>query len=116
MNYRGNSQYNAAKKTTKIYVKKTLKTKLSAPKVTTSPKTSTIYAVTLKNQNGKVLAKQKVTIKVNGKTYTKKTNSKGQATIKVKFSKLKSYNVKIAFKGTKLYKNPQLLVKSRLVK
>ncbi len=104
MNYRGNSQYNAAKKTTKIYVKKTLKTKLSAPKVTTSPKTSTIYTVTLKNQNGKVLAKQKVTIKVNGKTYTKKTNNKGQATIKVKFSKLKSYNVKIAFKGTKLYK------------
>jgi len=103
MNYKGTAKYAATKKTAKISVKKVLKTKLIAPKVTTAPKTSTKYTVTLKNENGKALKSQKVTIKVNGKTYTKKTNSKGQATIKVRFSKLKTYNVKAAYKKTKSY-------------
>ena len=104
MSYKGNSQYKASKATKKITVKKTLKTKLSAPKVTVTPKTSTKYSVTLKDENGNPIKKQKVSIKVNGKKYNKKTNKKGQATIKVKFSKLKSYKVKAAFKGTKKYK------------
>ena len=43
-----------AKKTTKIHVKKVLKTKLVAPKITTIPKTATKYSVTLKDENGKV--------------------------------------------------------------
>lgn len=104
MNYKGSSKYQAAKKTTKIIVKKVLKTKLTAPKITTTPKTSTKYTVTLKNENGAAIKKQKVTIKVNGKKYTKKTNSKGQVTVKVKFSKIKSYKVKATYKGSKLYK------------
>lgn len=111
MAYGGDNTYQAAEKTTKIYVKKALKTKLSAPKVTASPKTSIKYTVTLKNQNGKALAKQKITVKVNGKTYAKKTNNKGQVTIKVKFSKLKSYKVKAVFKGTKLYKKSSAIGK-----
>ncbi len=104
MNYKGTNKYTAAKKTTKIYVKKVLKTKLVAPKITTTPKTKTKYSITLKDENSKVLKKQKVTVKVNGKKYTKKTNSKGQVTIKVKFSKLKSYKVKANYKKTKSYK------------
>lgn len=104
MTYKGNNLYSASKATKKITVKKVLKTKLTAPKVTIRPKTSTKYIVTLKDENGNVIKKQKVTIKVNGKKYTKKTNSKGQTTIKVKFSKLKTYKVKATFKGTKKYK------------
>ena len=104
MNYKGSNKYEAAKKTTKITVKKTLKTKLSAPKITTTPKTSTKYVVTLKDQNGNAIKKQKVTVIVNGKKYTKKTNSKGQVTINVKFSKLTSYKVKATYKGSKVYK------------
>ena len=104
MNFKGTSKYKAAKKTTKITVKKVLKTKLTAPKITTFPKTSTKYTVTLKDENGAAIKKQKVTVKVNGKKYTKKTNSKGQVKINVKFSKLKSYAVKATFKKTKVYK------------
>lgn len=104
MTYKGNSQFTAAKATKKITVKKVLKTKLTAPKVTVKPKTSTKYVVTLKDENGKVLKKQKVTIKINGKKYAKKTNGKGQATVKVKFSKLKTYKVKVTYKGNKKYK------------
>ena len=102
--YAGSSKYKAAKKTTKITVKKTLNTKLTAPKITTTPKTSTKYTVTLKDENGEIIKKQKVIVKVNGKKYTKKTNSKGQVTIKVKFSKLKTYTVKATYKKTKSYK------------
>ena len=102
--YNGNNFYEASKATKKITVKKTLKTKLTAPKVTIAPKTTYKYKVVLKDQNGKALKKQKVTIKLNGKKYTKKTNSKGTVTIKVKFSKIKSYKVKATFKGTKKYK------------
>ncbi len=104
LNYKGNSQFNAAKVTKKISVKKVLKTKLTAPKVTVKPKTSAKYVITLKDENGKVLKKQKIIIKVNGKKYTKKTNGKGQATVKVKFSKLKTYKVKVTYKGNKKYK------------
>ena len=102
--YAGSKKYASSKKSTKITVKKILKTKLSAPKVTIKPKTSTKYSVALKDENGNAIKKQKVTIKVNGKKYAKKTNGKGQATIKVKFSKLKTYKVKVTYKGNKKYK------------
>ena len=104
MKYKGSDNYAAAKKTTKITVKKTLKTKLVTPKITTTPSTSTKYVVTLKDQNGKALKKQKVTVNINGKKYTKKTNAKGQVTVKVKFLKLKTYKVKATYKGSKVYK------------
>ena len=104
MTYKGNGQYNAAKATKKITVKKVLKSKLTAPKATVAAKKSAKYSVTLKDENGKALKKQKVIIKLNGKKYTKKTNSKGQATVSVKFSKLKTYKVKATYKGSKKYK------------
>jgi len=104
----GSNKYLPSKKTAKITVKKTLKTKLNAPKVTVAPKKSSKYTVILKDENGNALKKQKLIIKVNGKKYTKKTNGKGQATIKVKFSKLKTYNVKVTYKGVKKYKKSSI--------
>lgn len=104
----GSNKYLPSKKTAKITVKKTLKTKLTAPKVTVAPKKSSRYTVILKDENGNALKKQKLIIKVNGKKYTKKTNGKGQATIKVKFSKLKTYNVKVTYKGVKKYKKSSI--------
>ena len=104
MKFKETGKYKTAKKTTKITVKKVLKTKLTAPKITTAPKTSTKYTVTLKDENSIAVKKQKVTVKINGKKYAKKTNSKGQVIVNVKFSKLKSYAVKVTFKKTKLYK------------
>lgn len=103
MSYKGSNKYGTAKKTTKIFVKKVLKTKLTAPKITTTPKTATKYTITLKDENGKVLKRQKVTANINGKKYAKKTNSKGQITIKVKFSKIKSYKVTATYKKTSKY-------------
>ena len=64
------------------------------PKITIPPKIAKYYKIALKDGNSKGIAKQKVIIKINGKKFTKRTNSKGEIKIKVKFSKLKTYKVK----------------------
>ena len=103
--FAGNDRYKSISKTNNIVVKYSSKTaKLSTPTVTIPPKTSKYYTVTLKDGNGKGIAKQKVTVKINGKTYTKTTNSKGQVKISVKFTSLKSYKVSASYKGSKIYK------------
>ena len=50
------------------------------------------------------MAKQKLTIKVNGKTYTKTTDSKGQASVSVSFANENTYVVNVNYKGNKVYK------------
>lgn len=105
ISYKGNNKYKAVSKTNKIVVKySSKKAKLITPTVTIPPKTAKYYTISLKDVNGKAISKQKVTVKINGKKYTKKTNSKGQIKIKVKFSKLKTYKVKATYKGSKIYK------------
>ena len=54
----------------------------------------------------------KITLKVNGKTYTAKTNKKGQATFKIKNLKKKGkYTATITFAGNKSYKKSTKKVK-----
>lgn len=117
ISFNGNDKYNAVSKTNKIVVKYSSKTaKLTAPTVTIPPKTSKTYSVSLKDANGKGIAKQKVTIKINGKTYTKTTNSKGQASVKVKFNSLKNYKVSATYKGSKIYKKASSSGKIKVAK
>ena len=105
ISYKGNNKFKATSKTNKLIVKySSKKAKLTTPKITIPPKTVKYYVVSLKDANGKAISKQKVVVKINGKKYTKKTNSKGQIKIKVKFSKFKSYKVKAVYKGSKIYK------------
>ena len=103
--YKGNNKYNSHSKTNKLIVKySSKKAKLTTPKVTIPPKTKTKYTISLKDTNGKAIAKQKIVFKIANKKYTKKTNKKGQITVKVKFSKFKTYKVKATYKGSKIYK------------
>ena len=109
--------YLASAKTSNIVVKYSSKTaKLTVPTVTIPPKTSKSYKVTLKDGGGKGIAKQKITVKINGKTYTKTTNSKGQVAIKVKFSKLKTYKTSATYKGSKIYKKASASGKIKVAK
>ncbi|WP_295589689.1 Ig-like domain repeat protein [uncultured Methanobrevibacter sp.] len=59
--------------------------------------------VTLKSGK-KVLAKKKVTLKINGKKYTKTTNARGKATIKIKITKKGSFKGTLKYTGNKTYK------------
>ena len=69
------------------------------------------YTVTLKtikgaSSDGKTYfaAGKKVTMKINGKTYTAKTNSKGKATFSLKITKKAKFTATIKFAGDKTYK------------
>lgn len=53
--------------------------------------------------NGNVICGKHVTIKFNGKTYTKKTNANGRVGLKIK-SKINKYTIKVKFKGDNQYK------------
>ena len=115
--YAGNDKYKAISKSSKITVKYSSKTaKLVTPTVTIPPKTNKYYTVTLKDANGKGIAKQKITLKINGKTFTKTTNSKGQTKIKVKFTALKNYKVSASYKGSKIYKKASSSGKIKVAK
>ena len=73
------------------------------------------YTITLKNSKGKAVKKVKVTLKVKGKTYNAKTNSKGKATFNIKkLTKKGKYTAKISFKGNACYKSSAKKVKIRV--
>lgn len=78
-------------------------TTLTAKKATLKVKKAKKIAITLKS-NGKAVAKKKISIKVNGKTFSAKTNAKGKATIKVKVTKKGKFTATVKFAGDSVYK------------
>jgi hypothetical protein len=58
----------------------------------------------LTDANGNPVSGRKVTIKFKGKTYTKKTDSKGEVRIKIKTSKSKN-SIKVKFNGDNQFKS-----------
>lgn len=73
------------------------------------------YRVTLKNNKNAAMKKAKVSLKVKGKTYTAKTNKKGQAIFKLKkLNKKGSYKAVITYKGSSCYNKVVKTVKIRV--
>lgn len=100
----GNKKYDKSTATVKVTVKK------ATPKITAKAKTfkksvkTKKYTITLKTNQNKVMKNTKVTIKVNKKTYSAKTNSKGVATFKItKLTKKGTFKSIITYKGDKYY-------------
>ena len=75
---------------------------LKAPKATFKVKKTKKVKITLKSSN-KAVANKKVTINVNGKAFSAKTNSKGIATITVKLTKKGTYSYVASFAGDNTY-------------
>lgn len=96
--------YNSTGKTVKISVNKE-KTKFSAKSKTFKKSVKTKkYSVVLKNSKNKVMNGVKVYIKVNGKKYAAKTNSRGKATFKItKLTKKGKFTAKIIYNGGSYY-------------
>ena len=104
LNFVGDEKFTASSKTVKVYVKKQ-SLKLTAPKKTYRLRNKKKYlTATLKNSKGKAIKNKKITITVNGKKYTGKTNSKGVVKVKVSLSKRKTYKFTVKFAGDKSYK------------
>jgi len=102
--FNGNTNYVKSTKSVKVTVKK------ATPKLTAKAKTfkksvkTKNFVVTLKNNQNKVMKNTKVTLKVNGKTYSAKTNTKGQATFKIiKLTKKGKFTATIKYAGSKYY-------------
>ena len=95
---------------TKSIAVKPLATKLSASKLTMVYNTGKYLKATLKDANGKALAKQKVYIKINGKTFERTTNTNGQVSLKITLP-VKTYTATITYKGTTNYVKSSASVK-----
>ena len=76
--------------------------KISAPDVKMHYKDGSKFTVTVKDELNKAVKKAKVKITIDGKTYNKRTDSKGKASISLKLNNGK-YTVKTTFDETAKY-------------
>ena len=104
-------------KTSKTLLWDKLTTKMTAGAKTFKKSVKTKkYTITLKNDMGKVVKNAKVTLKVNKKTYSVKTNSKGQATFKItNLKKAGKFTAVVKYNGSKYHysitKKPKITIK-----
>ena len=102
--YKGSDIVNGSTGSVKVTVKK------ATPKITAKSASYKLklrtkkYVAIFKDNKNKVLKNTRVTLKVNGKTYAVKTNSKGQATFKITNLKRRgTYTAVITFPANKYY-------------
>lgn len=113
----GGSEYYAnSTKNVHVTVKKATPKIIARAKTFKSTAKTKKYTITLKNNIGKAIKKATVKFKINGKTYTAKTNGKGVATYKLKLNKNRTYKGVVTYKGNKYYnkltKKVKITVKS----
>ena len=101
--YLGDDDYESVFEVAKIVVSpKKMSLTVPTKSYKVSAKTKTLTA-TLKDNKGHLIRSKVITFKVNGKTYTAKTNSKGVATVKVSLSTKKTYSFTVKFAGDKKF-------------
>ncbi len=109
--YNGESNIKKCSGNSTITVKKGMPTKIVKyySKIYRNKKVG-YFKIKLTDVRGKALPSQKVTFKLKGKAYVKKTNSKGIATIKINL-KTGKYTVKAIFAKTPVYKSKSFAYK-----
>ena len=103
--YAGSNNYNASTSSVKVTVKKATP-KIAAKSAIYKLKLKTKkYPVIIKNNKNKALKNTKVTLKVNGKTFNVKTNSKGLGVFKITNLKKKGIYIAVITVPTNKYYN-----------
>ena len=100
--FTGDSAYKGSVATSTISITKQA-TKLTVAKKTFKKSATKKLTAVLKDNKGKVIKNKKLTLKVNGKTYTSKTNSKGVATFTLKLTKKGTFTATTKFAGDSFY-------------
>ncbi|AWX32049.1 S-layer family protein [Methanosphaera sp. BMS] len=105
-NYKGDSKYINSTATTTITVKK-INTKLDLKVSNTTPinNTQVTITVTLTDADNNKLANQQVTLNINGKTVTAKTNNTGIITQTYTPTKVETQNITATYAGDSRYNN-----------
>ena len=96
--YNGNKNYNQCSSNFSMTVTK-LKSNFTIPK-TSIVSGNSVY-IYLKDSNGKAIPSAKVTIKFNGKSYSKTTNANGRISFKI--STKGNYTLKLSYAGGESY-------------
>ena len=78
-------------------------------------KSATYFKVTLKDANGKALKNQKISLKINGKTYSANTNGNGVASVKTPSFAIGSYTVALTYGGNSNYASSSLSKKVKVL-
>ncbi|MBQ2831100.1 MAG: adhesin, partial [Methanobrevibacter sp.] len=114
----GNDQYNSTFAVVCIDLdKKPITIKASAKTYKASAKTkkytATLSTIAGSSADGKVHLRTglKVTMDINGKSYTGSTNSKGQVSFNLQLTKKGTYNAKISYAGDQTYNSASKTVK-----
>ena len=103
VSFAGDSKYDDSSFTVNLVVKKATPY-LFASKKKLKVKSAKKFRVTLKTNKNVAMKKVKISLKVKGKTYTAKTNKKGQAIFKLtKLTKKGTYKAVITYKGNNCY-------------
>lgn len=101
--FAGDGTYAAVTKSAKLTINP-VATSLTAKKYSYKKASKTKKLKATLKSGTKVLKNKKVTFKVNGKTYTARTNSKGIATVKIKLTKKGTFKYTAKFAGDSMYK------------
>ena len=117
----GDDDYDASFEVYKITINKKT-AKLSAPaktyKASAKTKSYTVTLSTIKGSSadGKTYlgANKAITLTVNGKTYTAKTNAKGQATFKLSITKKGTYTATVNYAGDNTYNAAKTTAKIKI--
>ena len=97
--FAGDNTYAASSGSASLYLKKATKFVGSDARIVRGKQ----FSLTLKDADNKIMANKQVTILLNGKTYTRTTNAKGNAVITLSLTPKKYYNLTFKFAGASFY-------------